>query len=119
MQDVSHRTRKPVLLAPSPELNTMTFPCTGCGLCCQHVNQSALTQWLDSGDGTCVHFDRIDRGCAIYDRRPEICNVDQLYRHFANQHSISSYYEANAQVCNSLQASHGFPLKYRINIGDS
>ncbi|WP_394682227.1 YkgJ family cysteine cluster protein [uncultured Comamonas sp.] len=82
------------------------FPCTQCGLCCQHVHLSHATQFLDSGDGTCRHYDSLSKGCSIYAERPDICRVDRQYvLHYVQQYSWKEFVDLNLQVCRHLQST--------------
>ena len=86
-------------------MSTSVFPCTQCGLCCQHVHMAAETRFLDRGDGTCRHYDALRKGCSIYDERPDICRVDLQYTmHYAKQFSWDEFVAVNLQVCGLLQA---------------
>ena len=81
------------------------FPCTQCGLCCKHVHVAAETQFLDRGDGTCMHYDATSKGCTIYAERPDICRVDRQYAvRYAQQYTWDEYVTLNLQVCTYLQA---------------
>ncbi|HBN8287768.1 YkgJ family cysteine cluster protein [Pseudomonas aeruginosa] len=81
------------------------FPCTQCGLCCQHVHLAEETRFLDRGDGTCRHYDSASRGCGIYAQRPDICRVDRQYtKRYAQQYTWDEYVILNLQVCAYLQA---------------
>jgi uncharacterized protein len=83
-----------------------TFPCTQCGLCCQHVNLAPETQFLDRGDGTCRHYAAATKGCAIYHERPAICRVDQQFtEHYAEHFTWTEYVRLNLEVCATLQAN--------------
>jgi Fe-S-cluster containining protein len=99
--------------------NILTFPCTQCGLCCQHVDRSVETSWLDRGDGSCRHFDAINNACKVYDIRPLICRVDEMYPRFSNSMTRTAYYEANSEVCNALQVEHSYPKQYRIYLREN
>ena len=80
------------------------FPCTRCGLCCQHLHLSDETHFLDRGDGTCRHFDDDSRGCAIYAERPDICRVDLQYTLRYNRiYAWDEYVAANLAVCSVLE----------------
>lgn len=82
-----------------------TFPCTQCGLCCQHVNLAPETQFLDRGDGTCRHYDAPSKGCSIYSERPAICRVDQQFHiRYSRYYSWDEYVRLNLEVCGVLQA---------------
>lgn len=80
------------------------FPCTQCGLCCQHVHLSEETRFLDRGDGTCRHYSGVNRSCAIYDTRPDICRVDRIYTlRYAERCTWDAFIQANLQVCGQLE----------------
>ncbi|MFD2642382.1 YkgJ family cysteine cluster protein [Pseudomonas japonica] len=84
------------------------FPCSQCGLCCRNVHLAQVTQYLDRGDGTCRHYNDADRGCLIYETRPDICRVDRQYRqHYARQYSWEAFVQANLEVCHTLQRLDG------------
>jgi len=81
-----------------------TFPCTQCGLCCQHVNLAPETQFLDRGDGTCWHYEAASKGCSIYHERPAICRVDlQFSERYCEHYSWDQYVRLNLEVCRILQ----------------
>lgn len=94
----------------------MQFPCAKCGLCCQHVDRSAHTEWLNRGDGICRNLNMNTNLCEIYGDRPEICRIDSSYKIFSSQISFIKYHIANAEVCNALQEEHGLPQYKRIII---
>jgi uncharacterized protein len=81
------------------------FPCVQCGLCCQRVNRSSETHFLDRGDGTCKHYDATSKGCSIYEDRPDICRVDlQFTRNYAHLYTWDEFIELNLTVCRELIA---------------
>jgi uncharacterized protein len=81
-----------------------SFPCTRCGLCCQHVHMSDETRFLDRGDGTCRHYEDDSRSCAIYAERPDICRVDLQYTlRYARFYTWDEYVAANLAVCSALE----------------
>ncbi|MGD7035142.1 YkgJ family cysteine cluster protein [Methylotuvimicrobium buryatense] len=81
-----------------------TFPCTQCGLCCQHVYLADETRFLDRGDGICRHYSADSRQCTIYDKRPDICRVDRQYvQHYASLYSWEEFVALNLQVCRQLE----------------
>ena len=80
------------------------FPCTQCGLCCQHVHLSDETRFLDRGDGTCRHYDAAGKACTIYAERPDICRVDRQYAlRYARLYTWDEFIAANLQVCSALE----------------
>ncbi len=81
-----------------------TFPCSKCGLCCQHVHLAEETRFLDRGDGTCRYYDATSRQCSIYNERPGICRVHQQYeQRYVQQYSWEEFVAVNLQVCTLLQ----------------
>lgn len=94
----------------------MIFPCTRCGLCCQHIDKVELLRVYDRGDGVCIHY-KPGLGCTVYEIRPLACRIDDGYQAFAsNQMSQQEYYHINAQVCNKLQEVAGLPLNWRVSL---
>lgn len=80
------------------------FPCTQCGLCCQHVHLAEETRFLDRGDGTCRHYDAASRGCTIYAERPDICRVSRQYElSYAQQYTWEQFVTLNLKACELLQ----------------
>lgn len=80
------------------------FPCFRCGACCRHVNAAQETKFLDRGDGTCRHFDSINKNCSIYEHRPNICRVDlQYHLNYHHKYSWDDFIAINLQVCEQLQ----------------
>ena len=80
----------------------MTFLCTRCGLCCEHLELNPVYAELNRGDGVCKHFDAEKRACSIYETRPALCRVDESYPLFAQKMSLQEYHAANWQVCQAL-----------------
>ncbi|WP_404300074.1 YkgJ family cysteine cluster protein [Alicycliphilus denitrificans] len=82
---------------------TKPFPCTQCGLCCQHVHLSNETHFLDRGDGICKHYDMASKACSIYTERPDICRVDRMYSlRYVQQHTWDEFVTMNLKVCTQL-----------------
>lgn len=80
------------------------FPCYKCGLCCQNVDKSEETKFLDRGDGTCRHYDEETKLCTIYETRPDICRVDKQYElNYKEQYSWQEFTELNLIACKILQ----------------
>jgi hypothetical protein len=50
------------------------FPCVRCGNCCRSI--AHIFPEYDTGNGTCRYL----RGnlCSIYERRPDICNLETV-----------------------------------------
>lgn len=80
----------------------MKFPCTKCGACCRHLEQSSLYKDLDRGDGVCKYLQ--DNLCSIYDARPVLCRVDECYDlYFADEMTRKEFYKQNLKICQKLQ----------------
>lgn len=79
------------------------FHCDRCGICCRKVGKFPFMKEFDRGDGTCRHL--TDKNlCAIYDSRPEVCNVDALYeRLYAGKISREEFYRINERACEALK----------------
>lgn len=75
------------------------FPCNQCGACCRHVNRAGETQCLDRGDGICRHYQTDSHLCAIYDKRPQICRVeDQYLLNYQSQYSWQEFIALNQET---------------------
>lgn len=80
------------------------FICDKCGLCCMNLNMSPLYSTLDSGDGSCRFFDKETKLCAIYEKRPIICNVDKMYEQcFKDKMTKEEYYALNYEACEKIK----------------
>ena len=75
----------------------MTFRCDKCGLCCHLLKDVPQLAAFDRGDGVC----RFLQGnlCSIYDKRPDICNVERMYPFFSSVMSRGEYDEAMTAAC--------------------
>lgn len=84
------------------------FPCTQCGLCCQHVHLTDETRFLDRGDGACRHLDEAGKRCTIYANRPDICRVDRMYTlRYAQHYTWGEFVTINLNVCSALVSRSG------------
>ena len=99
----------------------MKFPCTACGACCRNVGKSILLAKLliENGStepvalelanfpftpdefGACPML--VDNKCSIYKNRPDVCNVQTIWRkHLKGKITQKKYYELNQQMCERL-----------------
>ena len=86
------------------ESSLLSFPCSKCGLCCQHVGLAEETRFLDRGDGICRHYDVATKGCSIYEYRPDICRVDLQYiLNYSQYYKWNEFVALNVQACEQLQ----------------
>lgn len=97
----------------------MGFPCTGCGLCCKNVRRvldsrhlvtnpiikKALDEFPYNTDetGACVML--TERGCSVYETRPDVCNIDTMAR--LQNTPTDEYYRISAKSCNMIMAMNG------------
>ena len=94
-----------------------TFPCTGCGLCCQNISAVKELKRYDLGNGVCKYFDTLTNMCNIYDSRPDICRVDKMFGIRYHQYfTKEEFYIENAKVCNLLQEQYKMDESFRIKI---
>ncbi len=86
------------------ELNLrQPFPCNGCGKCCQNVDKSTLTKFLDRGDGICKNFDESTKLCKIYEYRPLVCRVEDFYiKNLSDQYQWDDFIKINLDICSKL-----------------
>ena len=87
--------------------------CTGCSLCCRMVSLNPdFTEPIDE-NGVCVHLK--DNKCSIYEDRPLLCRVDEMYEELKdNFASKEDYIKTTIKVCNSLISEIGLDDKYLI-----
>jgi len=94
------------------------FPCTSCGLCCQNISTVDELKEFDSGNGVCLYFNETDNTCKIYETRPSICRIDEMYQvRYIDFFSKKDFYIENAKVCNQLQLKNKLSSSFNIIIG--
>ena len=77
------------------------FDCSKCGACCRHI--AKVLPHYDKGDGTCLHLTE-DNLCAVYDHRPFICKVDEIYNScFRGRMTQEEFYKITKEACKILQ----------------
>jgi Fe-S-cluster containining protein len=62
-----------------------SFPCTQCGICCRHIDRAPQLAAFDLGGGVCRHLDPKTNLCKIYESRPQICRVEEMFEEFKDQ----------------------------------
>jgi Fe-S-cluster containining protein len=113
----------------------MSFPCTGCGVCCQHAgtavtiarkllqsgNRDAYVQEIAdfpyefSSTGRCSQLGEGNQ-CAVYEDRPLVCSVDRVWEKYqSGGMSKSEYYQSTAMLCNSMMVEAHTPPSYFID----
>lgn len=104
----------------------MKFPCTSCGACCRLIglalagDRSELPPAIKAAfdefpykareDGSCEQF--VDGKCAVYDKRPKLCNINKMAR--AMKNPIAEHHKRVAVACNTLQREQGIDESFRI-----
>ena len=88
----------------SPAPAERTFPCTACGACCRNLGGAPLYARLDRGDGVRRHLDAGTDLCRIYETRPKICRVADMYEALADRLAWPEYVALNRRACRDLQA---------------
>lgn len=82
------------------------FICSRCGACCRCIglNPEARELGMCNSDGSCIYLDKDTNLCTIYENRPLICRVDDLYDTGCFKDlSRSDYYNLNYESCKKLQ----------------
>jgi hypothetical protein len=93
------------------------FPCSGCGLCCQNISNINELVSFDLGNGMCKYFNPLLKHCEIYDTRPEICRVDEMYNiQYYRNFTKEEFYIKNANACNALQEQYKVNKSFRVSI---
>lgn len=73
-----------------------------CGCCCRGLDDSKVHAELDRGDGVCRYLD--GNLCSIYEDRPQICRVDELYDLlYKNSMTWEEYNQLQYEVCKRLK----------------
>lgn len=116
----------------------MSYPCTGCGLCCRMAGRAvdSAKQLLAMGrendnpfvkevaefpynydaTGRCEMLND-DNTCKVYDTRPDICSIDRTWKKYREgQHPLEESYRQNIEACNELIRKFNYPDKYLINV---
>jgi len=95
------------------------FPCTGCGACCQNITNIEELKEHDLGNGTCKHLDHISNKCTIYNDRPNICRIDEMFDLvYSKKFTRKEFYIENAKACNKFQELYGLDKNFRVTTGD-
>lgn len=77
----------------------MVFECQKCGQCCKNIGKTGLLKDFENEKGECIHLTK-DNLCSIYDQRPDICNVEKMYKLYFM--SLEEYIEYNKAICKVL-----------------
>lgn len=87
----------------------MSFNCTGCGLCCLHVDRAAEMAKINidldfpytwDANGRCEKLDE-NHKCTVYENRPLLCNVERFAEVYG--WNKEEFYRINEKACKDLQ----------------
>lgn len=96
-----------MLIKKMPQLGNdslkSNFPCNQCGWCCQNLHNHDIYKDLDSGNGTCIHFNKFNYSCNIYNDRPLVCNIESMYHAMFSTIDYDDYISLNIKACQSAQ----------------
>ena len=82
-------------------MSDVKFPCEKCGECCRHISGIPELAEYDRGDGVCIHLKGVL--CEIYDHRPDICNVETMFRKvFSKSMTREEFFAKNLDACKVL-----------------
>jgi len=77
------------------------FECQKCGNCCRHLKNHELYSDLDRGDGVCKYLE--GNLCSIYDKRSDLCRIDDCYeKYFSDLYTKDEYYKLNYEACRTM-----------------
>lgn len=100
------------------------FPCTSCGCCCRRIGKTVEKAKFLSGElafpfkwdetGKCEMLTD-DNRCRVYDTRPLVCRIEEMYKYFGS-YSREEFYKMNIAACNQMMDEDGVDKKYRIPV---
>lgn len=86
--------------------NVNEFYCDKCGICCRSLKGIDLYSHLNRGDGVCIFLNEDTKLCNIYEERPLVCRVDDIYEvYFSKYINKEEYHDMNYNVCLELKRS--------------
>ena len=80
----------------------MMFRCDCCGECCRHISGIEELREYCLPSGVCKNLK--NNRCIIYDNRPLVCRVDDMYHKVMYKYmSLEEFYRVNTDACNILK----------------
>ncbi|MCZ6159384.1 YkgJ family cysteine cluster protein [Campylobacter ureolyticus] len=80
------------------------FECDKCGLCCRHIKGIKELEDFMLDDESCINLDKTLNLCKIYDKRPDICRVDEMFKKvFYKFMSKEEYLNLSVLSCEKLK----------------
>lgn len=78
------------------------FKCDQCGKCCEKVYTSEVYRYLADETGKCKYLK--NNLCSIYETRPLICRIDEMYEtYYKEVMTLEEYYALNYKACDVLK----------------
>lgn len=86
------------------------FQCFKCGCCCTG-DQSEFEELepLTDRKGRCRYFDSDTRLCQIYDNRPSVCDMEQVFASYAGTLTWDDFVFTNMLNCVMLRYLQDYP----------
>lgn len=82
----------------------MNFLCDKCGLCCKHIKGIKELENFMLEDGSCINLNNETNLCRIYDVRPKICRVYEMFEDvFFKFMNKEEYIKLNIKSCEILK----------------
>jgi len=93
----------------------ISFKCSGCGCCCKRIKLVIDNLDIDfpygyDENGVCDML--VDNKCSVYETRPLICNVDELFKF--SSITREEYYKINHDACNKMMEEDGIDKSFRV-----
>jgi Fe-S-cluster containining protein len=80
------------------------FECTKCGECCRRIRGIPGLEDFVTESGACVNL-ADDNSCKIYETRPKICRINDMYDLVSEIMSLGQWHTLNQKACKMLQDS--------------
>jgi hypothetical protein len=113
-------------LKPDGWVSMVKYPCESCGSCCRQIGsvvEGAVKLCQENPDapdlvklvamfpyaydisGCCTALDQNTNKCVIYENRPIVCNMAELYKEFYSAAMTEEeYYEQSKESCKMLRS---------------
>jgi Fe-S-cluster containining protein len=91
----------------------MSFPCTKCGACCKNISGFGLPTKPETTE--CLYLGE-NNECKVYDTRPDVCRIDDIYNKSFQNLDKDYFYKVTADSCNYLIDKEGIDPKFKIHI---
>lgn len=79
-----------------------------------YIKEIADFPFSTKEDGSCEHLLE-DHLCAVYNSRPDICDVEKTWKKHHNKISKQEYFISTAEICNSFIIESKLDDKFLID----